>query len=180
MSAARVLYERENYPFPPVPHSLAPQLTLHAAWQFGSRGVTHALDDFRGHLDEFNGGWVDDYVEFGHAGHGVDSYAMYYYLAHGPLAVAVQLRWGGALTARDEALATARAVYGGLPDLLRIAEARPAPSDTRLLVTYSDRSGAGLSWIRRRAGAIVNEPLVGQPGLAVFARAADVLRDPDA
>jgi hypothetical protein len=38
---------------------------------------------------------VDEYVVLAHAGHGVNSYAIQYYLVQGALAMFLHLRWGG-------------------------------------------------------------------------------------
>ena len=38
---------------------------------------------------------IEDYVLLAHAGHGVNSYAIHVFVVHGPLALFLQVPWGG-------------------------------------------------------------------------------------
>ena len=51
-----------------------------------------------------------EYVAVGHAGHGINSYAMHYFLVYGPVALFAQLPWGGAYMDSTETARVIRSV----------------------------------------------------------------------
>ncbi len=71
-----------------------PNLFNPSAWT--TRDDEHSLYDFKFFLDEAISGCLSDYLAFGHAGHGTNSYGLSYYLVCGDLALLLQVPWGGA------------------------------------------------------------------------------------
>ena len=145
-----------------------------AMWQFGTRTDAPRLYDYHGYLAEFHMKSVADYLQFGHDGYGINSYAVHYYLAYGALALALQLSWGGALTDPDEAARYIETVFDAATDLIALAEQQPA-AGKRLLVAVSDHLGAGLSWLHGQGDSVVSESLPIEAEIGVLAQAHALL-----
>lgn len=83
-------------PFPYTPEVLAPRLRAINDWIFSTRDddrTPYAIDDF---VDEFLAHpQLSPYLMFGHDGHGMNSYAMHYFLVYERVALFDQLAWGG-------------------------------------------------------------------------------------
>ena len=80
---------------PPIPANLASQLIERRDWCFSTTPLErspYAFDDF---VREGIRPEVPDSLVLAHAGHGVNSYALHYYLVQRPLRVFLQLAWGG-------------------------------------------------------------------------------------
>lgn len=120
LDEARQLLASEGLPLPYVPAELQPAVRQIRAWVYGTRPDTLGLYDVRAYGLEAGTTPVADYVLFGHAGHGLDSYAIHYYLVRGPLALLVQVAWGGVYTDRRRAT---EAVAGRLAQAEALAHA---------------------------------------------------------
>ncbi|GAA3453387.1 hypothetical protein GCM10018962_52200 [Dactylosporangium matsuzakiense] len=101
-------FTSSRLPVPPVPEPLRPQLRTVRDWCWSTRDIdAFAMYMFdRDFLSAVLSGSVPDYVAVSHAGHGVNSYAVNYHLVCGPLAVIMQVGWGGIYT--DNAAASQR------------------------------------------------------------------------
>jgi hypothetical protein len=109
LKEARQLYAGAGLPFPPIPAELASQVQNVANWIYGTRDDRLFLYEIDAFVDEAVAGEVANYVLFGHSGHGVNSYAIHFYLVRGPLALFVQVGWGGAyMTSEDNEQAAQR------------------------------------------------------------------------
>ncbi|WP_433606454.1 hypothetical protein ACQP2P_30075 [Dactylosporangium sp. CA-139114] len=127
-------------PVPPVPEPLRPRLRTVRDWCWATREI----DGFRMYMFEPDfpadvlAARVPDYVAVSHAGHGVNSYAINYHLVHGPLAVLLQVGWGGIYT--DNSAASRR-----LGELFRrcesLHEAAAATAGERVLCVFSQLRG---------------------------------------
>src|SRR5262249_9740591 len=96
---AREQFARSGLPFPPLPDDFADHVQAWDEWHWGTREDAPGLYNLDEHVDELLNRVVKaDYLQFGHAGHGINSYAMNYYLVRGPLVVFDQIAWGGAYT----------------------------------------------------------------------------------
>ena len=92
---ARQLFQEAKLVFPTIPEELAVRLKEQGKWEFSSREIEmwpYNLYEFIEEVDETH---VDDYVLLSHAGHGVNSYALQYFLVHGKLEMFLFLGWGG-------------------------------------------------------------------------------------
>lgn len=82
--------------FPTLPDALAERLTEQGEWCFATRTVERWPYEFDLYVDEADRPDLEDYALLAHAGHGVNSYAIHYYLVCGPVRLFLQLVWGGA------------------------------------------------------------------------------------
>lgn len=142
---ARQQFAAERLPFPPIPAELADQGRQLGPWLFGTRPGTPSLY----HLDWFveeAAGQPADYLLFGHAGHGINSWGMHYYLVRGPLALFLQCAWGGAYMDRAASTTALAARLTLAGQLIKAAEAACLAGrlilPKRLIVVYSDFYGA--------------------------------------
>lgn len=93
---ARQRFALAQLPLPPIPTHMISSLERFDEFEFGTRDDTTGLYNFSEWVQEYLQGEVpQDYVAFGHAGHGFNSYAMHYYLVDGALAIFLQTAWGG-------------------------------------------------------------------------------------
>lgn len=92
---AKQLFKKAGLPFPPIPKEMAHRFQCLYPWMFGTR--TDAPNPYGIHLyiEELKSKYVEDYLMLGHSGHGVNSYAIHYYMVRGPLAIILQWGWGG-------------------------------------------------------------------------------------
>lgn len=92
---ATALFTKAGLAFPPIPEELAPHFKRRDDWCFSSRPVTRSPYDIHSYVNEATTGTVQDYVLLAHAGHGINSYAIHYYLVRGSLQLFLQVGWGG-------------------------------------------------------------------------------------
>lgn len=81
---------------PPIPANLAPRLKERAEWRFSTKPLTLSPYAFEEYVRDGTRKGVRDSLVLAHAGHGVNSYALHYYLAQKPLRLFLQVGWGGA------------------------------------------------------------------------------------
>jgi hypothetical protein len=163
-------FTQEALPLPPIPDELRSALRRLGPWTFGSRAVDHDLYDQTPFIAEWERGEVEDYLLLGHAGHGVNSYAMHYDLVRGPFAVFLQSAWGGAYTDADEAR--------------RVLAVRFAQID-QCLGAMEEATRAGLVGPGARIGVVVSDfygsrwscPVDGAAAKPRWQRTADALNE---
>jgi len=139
---ARTLFFSAGLAFPKLPAELARRLRKSGDWRYSTR----ALNGSPYNLDAY---WrqtapPSDYAVLAHAGHGINSYAIHYFLVYGRLRIFLQLAWGGVYE-DNAACATAIARCFGLVDALvdtydKMGERFPA-----LTVVASDFYGCALT-----------------------------------
>lgn len=96
---ARARFAEAGLPLPPVPDDLAPSLRMYSDWIFTTRSDVPAPYGFDWYVEECLAGEVTrPYCVFGHDGHGLNSAAIHFYLVRGPLALFMQIPWGGVYT----------------------------------------------------------------------------------
>jgi hypothetical protein len=163
---AQALFAAEGLPFPPVPGHLAPTLGEQERGWYATRpmqstpyDLVHFLAEVETQPD------VPDYAVVGFDGHGINSWAVHYYLVGKSVALFIQLPWGGAYTDPEPA----RADFAGmvewaarLQSRLQQAEAlHRIPDGMRLVVVASRFGRAGWRWLRAgrdEAGTPWNPP----------------------
>jgi len=89
---ARTLFEEAGLAFPNIPQELAERLKEQGNWLFATREVIMSPYNLEHYVCEAN---VKDYVILSHSGHGVNSYAVQYYLVYNVLRMFLHLGWGG-------------------------------------------------------------------------------------
>jgi len=87
-----------------------------------------------------------DYVLLAHAGHGVNSYALHYYLVQAPLRLFLQVAWGGVYMDAAEATADVNDCFRLAGELLEagrnaVRRGRLGPHDRLLVVASSFYGG---------------------------------------
>ena len=78
---------------PPIPANLAPRLKERAEWRFSTKLLTLSPYAFEEYVRDGTRKGVRDSFVLAHAGHGVNSYALHYYLAQKPLRLFLQVGW---------------------------------------------------------------------------------------
>jgi hypothetical protein len=142
LAEANALFREAGLPVPAIPPQLAARLEQREPWCYATRELDHSPYDWRAFVDEADPA-VSDYAVLAHAGHGANSYAIHYYLVHGPLRLFLQLGWGGVYM---DAAATTRTVH----DCFRLADqldaaiptSRKIPPGASLLIAASDLHGS--------------------------------------
>lgn len=144
---ARALFADAGLAFPTIPEELVARLKEQDTWLFSTRELKMSPYNLMHYVNEAEKTPVDDYAVLCHSGHGVNSYALQYYLVHGPLRMFLHLTWGGVYT-------DAETIAANILDCFTIADkivstARAAaliqPGD-HLLIVASDFYGS--NWRR--------------------------------
>jgi hypothetical protein len=101
---AKRLFQKAGLAFPKIPEELSVRLKERAEWHFSTRKTEewpYMLDDYVNDVEKSSD---EDYVVLSHSGHGVNSYAIQYYLVYCPLRMFLFLGWGGVyMDAQEEA-----------------------------------------------------------------------------
>jgi hypothetical protein len=95
LERARRVFQEAGLSLPTIPNELSVKLKERSKWLFATREVTTSPYDLRHYVQEGEGGRGQDYAILCHSGHGVNSYALQYYLTHGALRMFLHLAWGG-------------------------------------------------------------------------------------
>jgi len=144
------LFIEHQLPPPPVPAGLAGALRRLGPWTFGTCERDSEMYNLPRFVAEALAPAAADYLLIGHDGHGVNSWALHYYLVLGPLAVFLQTLWGGVYTDNVEASGRIGGRFGLLEDLLAaLDEARRfqrLPAGRRLVVVESDLHRSRWGW----------------------------------
>jgi hypothetical protein len=88
VAAATALFRTEGLELPFVPTEFARRFRERGPWCFASRQVRVGPYAFEHYVDEADA--ASDYVLIAHAGHGVNSYALHYYLVRKPFQLFLQ------------------------------------------------------------------------------------------
>lgn len=117
---------------------------------------------------------MKDYAVLSHSGHGVNSYAIQYYLVQGSLCIFLHLGWGGVYMDRAEAAATIRDCFTRADQITSLAQTvRLLQAGERLTIVGSDFYGS--YWIP--PGGSRRGEVEGPTGpLKVLTKALDWLR----
>ncbi len=149
---ARASFANEGLRFPPVPEPLSEQLQAVNEHLFATTelpSTAYGLDLFINQVIANEA--PKDYVVIGFDGHGINSWAAHYYLVQGPLALFVQLHWGGAYTDTDNARQLIDAVFQRAETLQKTMEQATSlgriPEGWRLLIVISSFSQPGWTWV---------------------------------
>jgi len=100
---AATQFRSAGLPFPPIPQTLRGHLREHSEWHFSTLEASRSAYALLSFVMETEDNPVDNYILISHDGHGVNSWAIHYYLVYGPLALFVQTAWGGIYTDNDAA-----------------------------------------------------------------------------
>lgn len=122
LEAAQRWLAEEGIPFPCMPVELQNALKPISEGVFSSRSILPATPYFTDpFIEEVETQSVDDYAVLAFDGHGMNSYAIHYYLVYGPLAFFLQVSWGGAYTDREKAQAAISSVFAKIEPIIQTA-----------------------------------------------------------
>lgn len=142
LEKARHLFQEAGVAFPKVPDELAAGLKEQGKWLFSTRELRmspYNLDHYVQESDQAPAA----YVVLAHSGHGINSYAIQYYLVSGPLRLFLHMGWGGVYLDADAAAAQIRECFS-LADVIVPAAMTSAKfaAGKRLTIVGSDFYGS--------------------------------------
>lgn len=124
------------------PPELETEIRQVGEWVFGTRTPPHDLYDYYPYVVEAATANPDDYLLLGQAGHGMQSYALHYYLVEASLALFLQLEWGGAYGNHDAERRAIGEQMALVPQLWAATREWDLAPDEHLVVALSDMHGA--------------------------------------
>jgi hypothetical protein len=111
INKARNLFQSAGLGFPMLPDELAVKLKERDRWVYSTRPVRMWAYELDAYVSAAQGKRIRDYALLSHSGHGINSYAIQYYLVHGPLRMFLHLGWGGVYGDQKEEAAKIRACF---------------------------------------------------------------------
>ena len=154
---ARQLFRQAGLAFPTIPNQLAARLKEQGEWLFATRELKippYNLNDYVPESRDTPG----DYAVLCHSGHGVNSYAVQYYLVYGPVRMFLFLGWGGVYMDADAAASKIRECFSLADEIVQAAKTvKKLKAGERVTVVGSDFYGsywfvAGQSRQKERMG----------------------------
>jgi len=151
LEEAGQLFSHEGIPFPFIPPEMRLAFAELSEWVYGTRPDAPWLYEIRKYVKEAATIRMADYLLLGHAGHGIQSYAMHYYVVRGPLALFLQIAWGGVYMDKDEAARNMEVRYTQAEEIIRAVEVSQRKNlfrpEERLIISASDFYGSSWTWI---------------------------------
>jgi hypothetical protein len=132
-----------------MPEDLKPDFKEQSPWVYSTKPLPLSPYCFSAYVEQGKQQRVRDYLLVAHAGHGINSYALHYYLVKKPLRLSLQVGWGGVYMDNDMAVGRANQCFAlasrilcGLED----ATARGRLTSTNTLVIAASEFH-GAYWI---------------------------------
>jgi len=154
LEAARALFADAKLPFPTVPAEFHSHFHEVDKWHFEANAPKGHPYNMDAYIRRARRSAVNDFVVLAHAGHGVNSYAIHYFVVQKPLAVFLQIGWGGVYMDAARSVALVTRCFALTDSLVAaVAEARATrrlTEDERIIVTASDFNMVSLLDVRRR------------------------------
>lgn len=151
LDRARSLFAEAGLPFPLIPEEFVSAFRQVGEWQFATCDLETWPYRFREYVQRATDGPVPNSVVIAHAGHGVNSYAIHYYVLQKPLYLFVQIGWGGVYMNGDEAVADLKRCFNLSARLLasmpKGIRAGRVSGDDRLIVAASDFYGSSVECV---------------------------------
>jgi hypothetical protein len=153
--AARLFLEQLGLPFPPMPQAWLDDLLELGPGHFATRTGLPGLAEPGAWLARLRDRTLPDHVAFGLGGHGLAGRVVVYALARGPLALLLQVPWGGAYDDPQVQAGEARRVLDLAAGLVAAPGLDRLPPGRRLVVIQGNddpEAGAGgrLGWLDER------------------------------
>lgn len=95
LEAAKQFLAESGVPLPKIPEALAARLEQQGKGLFSTREETVDPYVLPPYVEEFVQGTAEDYVLICHSGHGINSYAVQYYLVYAGLGLFIHIGLGG-------------------------------------------------------------------------------------
>jgi hypothetical protein len=151
IKACQAQFAEQDLPFPPLPEAFQHRLVPFNEWVFASRELEYGpyAADVYAH-EVLSGEAVEDYALLGFDGHGINSWAVHYFLVQGALGLFVQAAWGGAYLDENAARETIQNAFEFAETLTHAMELAASqdlvPAGRRLVVLSSDFRPSGWGW----------------------------------
>jgi len=143
IAKARQLFQDEGLSFPTIPEELAAQLKELGPWLFSTRPIGVTPYNLEYYVHEAERTRVEDYALLCHDGHGINSYAIHYYVVQGSLRMFLQLGWGGVYTNAKAAAALIRDCFSVADQIVTEApKVGRFPAGERLTIVGSQFYGS--------------------------------------
>jgi hypothetical protein len=144
LAEARVLFAGAGVPFPYVPPEMQSAFRQRSRWCYATREVQDSPYDIHRYVTDARSD-APDYVLLAHAGRGVNSYAIHYFLVRGLLGLFVQAPWGGVYMDAEAAAARMREYFDLAEALAKAGTEAPSPppASDRLVVVVPTSTAAG-------------------------------------
>jgi hypothetical protein len=139
---ARQVFQKAGLAFPEIPQELSVRLKELRPWLFSTRPINMSPYNLEHYVRE-RGRRLGDYAVLSHSGHGVNSYAIQYYLVHGCLRMFLHLSWGGVYDDAEEAAAAIRNCFSMANRLVQgAASMGKLNANKQITVVVSDLYGS--------------------------------------
>lgn len=152
LQSARELLLTEGLSFPPMPIGMASKLRKQSPFTYATGELKSPPYALEVHVNQFlRSSEPQDFAVLSMDGHGTNSWAFHYFLVHGPLALFVQLPWGGAYTDASQARAEIDHILTWSESLpVRLATLKDRmliDPEKKLLIVLSRYSRSGWAWV---------------------------------
>ncbi|HMP89883.1 MAG TPA: hypothetical protein PJ991_06765 [Kiritimatiellia bacterium] len=137
---AKLLFKKSGLAFPHLPAKLASNLREHGEWLYSTRNLDVSPYELKYFLEEAVKRPVEDYAILAHSGHGVNSYAIQYYLICGSLRIFLYIGWGGIYMNSRKAKGLIRDCFALADGITNTAQVKLQTNDL-LTVVASDSYG---------------------------------------
>ena len=135
---------------PPIPQSFRSSVEELGSGVFGTAWAKgRSLYNVQAFMNEAMNNANARFFVFGQAGHGINSWAMHYYLVDGPIALFLQLPYGGAYMSREASIGAITGAWGLIKDLIRAADEAEVATEERLYIVESPLSASRWAWGKR-------------------------------
>ena len=142
LDRARSLFAEAGLPFPAIPAEFVPDFREVDNWHFEANAPQGHPYNLHKYTRLARLASLNNYVVLAHAGHGVNSYAIHYFLVQKPLCVFLQIGWGGVYMDASKAVALLKRCFDLVEELVSATQAATARgrlnTDDRIVVTSSD------------------------------------------
>ena len=139
---ARRLFRKAGLPFPTIPKQLSGHMKERGTWCFATRELRVSPYNLQHYVEEGRCA-LGDYAVLCHSGHGVNSYAIQYYLVYGPLRMFLHLGWGGIYMDADAATSKIRDCFSLADEIVPAAASMgKLMAGDRLTIVASDFYGS--------------------------------------
>jgi hypothetical protein len=146
-----------SLPAPPVPAAFHAQLMRRSAWCWSTVPIDPMKMYFLEPAVRGREG-AREYAAVSHAGHGVNSYGLNFYLVTGSLGIFIQHGWGGIYSDPQHSTAQIARTYVLLNELL--SSLKPMDDRTRHVLIYSDFRRVG-TYLQVAAGSVLPSREIG-------------------
>ncbi|MGD1156598.1 MAG: hypothetical protein ABSA41_12290 [Terriglobia bacterium] len=143
LERAQHLFQEAGLAFPAIPEQLAATLKEQGKWLFSTRELKMSPYNLQYYVHDGDGAPSGDYAVLCHSGHGVNSYAVQYYLVLGALRMFLHLEWGGAYMDAKETTSNIRECFSRADEVVSVVNTNQGLRLTDpLLIVCSDFYGS--------------------------------------